>query len=115
MKKFVMILLAVMGLLVGCQFKPMVPALTRIAFMTDRDGDFEVYLMDRDGQNLTNLTQNPHNDGVPTWSAQAHAFTFITTREAEGALSIYRMDANGDHQITLSKDVPVDGTPPTWS
>ncbi|MBI1881892.1 MAG: PD40 domain-containing protein, partial [Chloroflexi bacterium] len=115
MKKHPVVLLAVLWLLVGCQFRPIVPTRTQIAFMTDRDGDFEIYLMERDGSRLVNLTQNKGNDGVPIWSSQARAFSFITTRDGENRLSIYRMDVKGENQTTLTPDLAVDGVPPTWS
>ena len=39
----------------------------RIAFMSDRDGNWEIYVMDADGGNQQNLTNNPHGDGNPAW------------------------------------------------
>ena len=41
---------------------------TKIAFNSDRDGNFEVYVMDADGSNQTRLTNNPADDGGPAWS-----------------------------------------------
>ena len=39
----------------------------RIAFASDRDGDFEIYVMDVDGQNQQRLTNNLHDDADPAW------------------------------------------------
>ena len=41
---------------------------TKIAFYSERDGNFEIYVMDADGGNPTNLTQNPGHDIVAAWS-----------------------------------------------
>ena len=41
---------------------------TKIAFHTNRDGNFEIYVMDTNGENLTNLTQHPMDDQVASWS-----------------------------------------------
>jgi TolB protein len=41
---------------------------TRIAFMSGRDGNHQVYVMDADGSGQTNLTDNPADDGFPAWS-----------------------------------------------
>lgn len=42
----------------------------RIVFTSYRDGPGELYVMDADGSNLINLTQNPANDaGWPAWWA----------------------------------------------
>ena len=46
----------------------MAPDGKRIAFDTDRDGNFEIYLMDPDGGNLVNITIHPAADQSPSWS-----------------------------------------------
>jgi tricorn protease-like protein len=38
---------------------------TRIVFMSDRDGTYDIYVMDADGQNLARLTNNTDFDGYP--------------------------------------------------
>lgn len=40
---------------------------TRIAFSSNRDGNFEIYLMDADGSNQTRLTNNSATDTNPDW------------------------------------------------
>ena len=45
------------------------PATTyKIAFISHRDGNDEIYVMNADGSGLTNLTNNRANDGAPSWS-----------------------------------------------
>ena len=39
----------------------------RIAFMSERDGNPEIYVMDADGANPQNLTNNRHADHSPAW------------------------------------------------
>ena len=39
----------------------------RIFFLSNRDGNFEIYVMNRDGTNQINLTNNPAYDGFPPW------------------------------------------------
>ena len=41
---------------------------TQMAFASDRDGNFEIYVMDADGSGLTRLTKDPASDGQPGWS-----------------------------------------------
>ena len=38
----------------------------RIAFSSDRDANYEIYVMNADGSGQTNLTNNPAGDGPPT-------------------------------------------------
>ncbi|MXZ95679.1 MAG: hypothetical protein F4Y99_07125 [Acidimicrobiaceae bacterium] len=40
---------------------------TQIAFISDRDGDWEIFVMDADGSNETQLTFNNDNDWGPVW------------------------------------------------
>ncbi len=44
------------------------PAAGRIAFVSERDGNFEVYVMNADGSEQTRLTNNPADDGGLAWS-----------------------------------------------
>ena len=40
----------------------------RIAFVSDRDGNSEIYVMDADGGNPQRLTNNDFDDWYPSWS-----------------------------------------------
>ena len=40
---------------------------TQIIFVSDREGKDEIYLMNADGSNQHNLTNNPARDSSPTW------------------------------------------------
>ncbi len=44
------------------------PLEDRIAFSSDRDGDFEIYLVNMDGTGVEQLTDDPGEDRGPTWS-----------------------------------------------
>ncbi len=41
---------------------------SRIAFVSDRDGNDEIYVMNADGTGPVNLINNPTSDGTPAWS-----------------------------------------------
>ena len=43
------------------------PDTKRITFASERDGNYEIYVMDNDGGNPQNLTNNPHSDAAPAW------------------------------------------------
>ena len=80
----------------------------KIAFVTDRDGNAEIYLMDSDGSDLVNLTQNPARDSSPAWSPDGRQIAFASDRSGESA--IYIMDANGSDVRLLTS-----GEDPAWS
>jgi TolB protein len=44
------------------------PVADKIAFMSDRDDNDEVYVMNADGSGQTRLTKSPGADSGPVWS-----------------------------------------------
>jgi Tol biopolymer transport system component len=47
----------------------------RIAFMSHRDRNWEIFVMDTDGGNPRNFTNNPRHDTDPAWYNPAFAVT----------------------------------------
>jgi hypothetical protein len=82
-----------------------VPIVGSIAFETNRDGNFEVYVMDADGSNPINLTNNPGVDGVvtPAWSPDGTRIAF--GRNLESGTDVYVMDADGSNPINLTNTI----------
>jgi TolB protein len=66
---------------------------TRIAFMTNRDGNPEIYAMNRDGSNLVRITRHPGIDATPTWSPSGNQIAFTSDRS--GSPQIYIAEADG--------------------
>jgi Tol biopolymer transport system component len=81
------------------------PIDSRIAFYADRQGDLngEVYLMDADGRNYHNLTQNAAHDWEPTWSPNGQRIAFVSSRD--GNAEIYMMDAACDNPSHCGENV----------
>jgi Tol biopolymer transport system component len=40
---------------------------TKIVFLSDRDGNYEIYTMNADGSGQTRVTNNPAIDFSPDW------------------------------------------------
>jgi Tol biopolymer transport system component len=74
---------------------------SRIAFMSSgRDGgDYEIYVMDSNGGNVTRLTDNSANDGLPAWSPDGSTIAFASDRG--GVWAIWAMNADGSNQRKL--------------
>jgi len=90
------------------------PHASRIAFMSNRDGDWEIYIMDRDGGNLINLTNSPGNDGVPVHApGQAH-LAFISDRD-NSSLDLFLIDLDGSNVVNLTQTPASNDIPITWS
>ncbi|HKU49418.1 MAG TPA: DPP IV N-terminal domain-containing protein, partial [Nitrososphaera sp.] len=84
----------------------------KIAFVSDRDGNLEIYTMDSDGSNQKRLTNNAAADDFPSWSPDGSKIAFASSRD--GNNEIYVMNADGTNQVRLTNDAASD-TEPTWS
>ena len=67
----------------------------QIAFVSDRDGNDEIYVMDANGEELRKLTNNRFTDGQPSWSPDGKQIAFESDRERN--YEIYVMDIDGDN------------------
>jgi LysM repeat protein len=72
---------------------------TRVAFMSARDGNWEVYTINLDGSGLRRLTNSGALDGLPTWSPDGLSIAFVSNRT--GAWAIWAMNADGSSQRKL--------------
>jgi Tol biopolymer transport system component len=89
------------------------PALfDHIAFRSIRDGNYEIYVMDPDGSNQINLTNNLRPDVDPAWSPDGTRIAFATHRD--GNYEIYIMGADGSNPTRVT-DNPADEFQPAWS
>ena len=72
----------------------------QIAFVSDRDGNFEIYLMNADGSSQTRLTNNPATDFQPAWSPDGKKIAFTSMAE------VYVMNADGSSPTRLTYSSP---------
>jgi len=71
----------------------------KVAFMSRRDGNWEIYVVNTDGTNPQRLTENPAEDGLPTWSPDGNALAFVSNRG--GTWAIWAMTPTGQDQHQL--------------
>ena len=71
------------------------PNATRIAFVSDRDGNAEIYVTDADGGNVVRLTDDPALDTFPVWSPDGTRIAFTSDRELSPILQVFVMDMDG--------------------
>ena len=88
----------------------------KILFQAKRDGNWEIYIIDTDGSNEKNLTNNPASDysplpTFPSWSPDGKQIAFVSDRD--GNQEIYVMDADGSHLLRLTNN-DVDDSGPVW-
>jgi TolB protein len=66
---------------------------SKIAFVSDRDGNDELYMMDYDGQGQTRLTFNKIRDYMPAWSPDAKRLAYTSYKNLNAGLYILDLEA----------------------
>lgn len=84
----------------------------RIVFVSERNGNPEIYVMDATGSNLRRLTRNNAVDDSPVWSPNGRLIAFVSERD--GNREIYTMNAEGSTPVRLTRN-PARDDSPTWS
>ncbi len=84
----------------------------KILFVSDRQGNRDVWVMDANGRHAVNLTRNPADDWTPAWSPDGKSVAFSSYRDENW--DIYRMNADGSRQTRLTED-PAEDVAPSWS
>jgi hypothetical protein len=74
----------------------------RIAFVSNRDGDMEIYVMAADGSGQTRLTTSPGYDGGPAWASGGSQILFGSMRGGSPVEMLYIMNADGSGQRLLT-------------
>jgi len=85
---------------------------SRVAFQSNRTGRFEIYSMQPDGSDVTQLTDAPGDNGTPTWSPDGKWIAFAAN--PDGASDIYLIRADGGEARRLTEH-PGDDSHPHWS
>jgi TolB protein len=81
---------------------------TRLAYMSDHDGNWEVYVVALTGQ-VWRLTVNDANDGIPAWSPDGNYIAFLSDRD--GSWGLYLMKPDGSEQ---RKVLDIGAEHPNW-
>jgi|SRR4030095_6984943 Tol biopolymer transport system component len=93
----------------------------RIAFASERDGNWEIFIINADGTGLANLTNNPADEPVQTendagfdWSPNGSHIVFTSDRD-DGNPEIYVMNADGSAQTRVTNTPDAAESYPRWS
>ena len=72
---------------------------SKILFAANHDGDLEIYVVNADGTDQRQLTENSKQDFFPSWSPDGETIVFSSDRT--GAVELYLMDTDGGNQRPL--------------
>jgi Tol biopolymer transport system component len=84
-------------------------AIGKIAYISYRDGNSEIYIMNVDGSEQVRLTNNPAEGWGPTFSSDGFKIAFTSDRY--GNYEIYTMNIDGSEQINLTNNSALDMQP----
>ena len=92
------------------------PDAARIVFVSNRDGQFRLYLADSDGSNPTVLTSPPagSDDFQPSWSPDGKRIAFERRPKTRDRYNLFLINADGTSLRQLTHRRGFDGTP-SWS
>lgn len=86
----------------------------RIAFVSDRTGFHDIYVMDAATGAVTDITRNSADDFGPAWSPDGKRIAFVSTRDDANG-DIYVMNADGAGVTRLTYNVGHADYTPAWS
>ena len=84
----------------------------KIAFVSNKNGNEDIFIINIDGTGLTQLTESTDKDAYPSGSPDGKKIAY--TSEIGGYWQIMVMDADGKNKVQLTDD-PVRSGYPTWS
>jgi dipeptidyl aminopeptidase/acylaminoacyl peptidase len=84
----------------------------RIAFVSERDGNNEVYVMNDDGTEPRRLTHSEEPDVAPAWSPDGRRIAFVRGFGPDADVWVMNADGTGELRVTQA---PGADREPTWS
>ena len=98
------------------------PDRTRVAFVSHRDGNHEIYVIGANGSAPTNITQHDARDYSPAWSPDGRQIAFVSDRNGDRELykgvyntDIFLMNADGTGVEQLTFEPGNGAGAPAWS
>jgi TolB protein len=72
----------------------------KIAFVSNRDGNDGIYVMNSDGANHTRLTDSNARDSHPIWSPDGREILFVSQRDGDWNIFVISSDGTDERRLT---------------
>lgn len=82
-----------------------------IAFSSDEQGDYDIYIFYVDGTYVSRLTRSSGDDRHPTWSPDGTQLAFASDRNGNWDIFVINIDGTGEDPLTTDS---ADEVKPSW-
>jgi TolB protein len=79
---------------------------SKVAFMSRREENWDVYVVNVDGSGLQRLTRDSSQDGLPVWAPDGNAIAFVSDRGGVWAVWVMTPDGKGISQLFTIPGTP---------
>lgn len=89
----------------------------RIAFVSNRSGNFELFTMNADGSDLRQLTDTPEDETTPEWSPDGTKIVFISVKTLDSGHQEKRLKiiVSSDDNVQVPTHISGNVSNPDWS
>lgn len=76
----------------------------KIVFVSDRDGNEEIYTMNADGSGQRRITNHPMKDVQPCWIENGRRIAWATNRSGDWEIFVCDLDGSAPENVSLTKE-----------
>jgi Tol biopolymer transport system component len=86
-----------------------------MAFSSNRDGDFDIYVQELNGDETVQITNEPGSDEFPAWSPDGRRIAFSSDRDGQFAIYVVNRDGSEQEEVFRTPDHSSWSRAPAWS